>query len=417
MVSENDLSALHFKGALSLNNENSLTDLKKIFLPALNAKLAFNEREDLNEFEGFNDAMILAHYLLRDTHINSERGKSFRTIETYRKELVQFISVCRDRADEIGIDYTKPIVINGEFSVLKSLQKRHIDRYVDWLQNRSDYVVKKGPYKPATLSLKITVIKSFLKQLFEWQYIHYPLHAAFKSATLTVKDRPNRDAGPEHIKFLLDLFSKNGNTVMFCLIHILTTTGIRNTELCSLKVSDVREDKINGGYYLHVVAKGNKDREIPLKDKTLQAIKLFRKVRGLNSFEEEAKIDPNAPLLTTNRGTAYRPVYLDQYFVDTISKLPPIEREEVRKQFTYYDRENPNDKNSKTIAKEMRITPHLFRHAYAIISSKSNIDVETIQRSLGHSDKKTTEIYLESVISKEQNALHKWKDTILGEYI
>ncbi|KGR74195.1 hypothetical protein [Ureibacillus sinduriensis] len=90
---------------------------------------------------------------------------------------------------EIGIDYTRPIYIDEEFSVLKFLQKRHIDRYVDWLQSRSDYVTKNGPYNPSILSLKISVIKSFLKQLFEWQYIHFPLHAAFKSATISETDR------------------------------------------------------------------------------------------------------------------------------------------------------------------------------------------------------------------------------------
>ena len=35
--------------------------------------------------------------------------------------------------------------------------------------------------------------------------------------------------------------------IAFAMIHILTTTGLRNEEFCNLKVGDLQYDSINGG--------------------------------------------------------------------------------------------------------------------------------------------------------------------------
>lgn len=51
------------------------------------------------------------------------------------------------------------------------------------------------------------------------------------------------------------------------MIHILTTTGLRNEEFCKLKVRDLQYDSISGGYYLDVLGKGNKKRQVPLREK------------------------------------------------------------------------------------------------------------------------------------------------------
>jgi site-specific recombinase XerD len=59
------------------------------------------------------------------------------------------------------------------------------------------------------------------------------------------------------------------------LVHILTTTGLRNEELCRLKVGDFKYDSISGGYYLNVLGKGNKKRQIPLKEKSVKAFNYF----------------------------------------------------------------------------------------------------------------------------------------------
>ena len=157
-----------------------------------------------------------------------------------------------------------------EGSLFKSLSPRHIRRYQEWLAERSPYVQKNGSYSPATLARKTTIIKNFLQFMHEVEYIQEPLHKGLFTATVRKDDRPNRDFGPQEVIQLLDHFRKINHPVAFAIIHLLTTTGLRNEEFCKLKVGDLQYDSINGGYYLDVLGKGNKRRQVPLKEKVLK---------------------------------------------------------------------------------------------------------------------------------------------------
>ena len=65
----------------------------------------------------------------------------------------------------------------------------------------------------------------------------------------------------------------------------------------------------------------------------------------------------------------------------------------------------------------LKLTPHVFRHAFAIISKINGVDIYDIMRSLGHEKIETTMIYLEKVFEKERHAIHSWKPEGFGEYI
>lgn len=58
---------------------------------------------------------------------------------------------------------------------------------------------------------------------------------------------------------------------------------MQNDKLCCLKVSGVRYDPILGGYYLYVIGKGNKQRDIPLRDKVMDSIVKYWKTRLLSA--------------------------------------------------------------------------------------------------------------------------------------
>lgn len=63
------------------------------------------------------------------------------------------------------------------------------------------------------------------------------------------------------------------------------------------------------------------------------------------------------------------------------------------------------------------IGPHTFRHAFAIISYISGVDIYKIMRSLGHEKIETTMIYLEKIFEKESHAIHEWNSEVFGNYI
>ncbi|WP_192600665.1 tyrosine-type recombinase/integrase [Sporosarcina limicola] len=62
------------------------------------------------------------------------------------------------------------------------------------------------------------------------------------------------------------------------------------------------------------------------------------------------------------------------------------------------------------------MTPHIFRHAFSIISKINDVDIYAIMRSLGHEKIETTMNYLEKVFEKERHAIHAWKPDLFGEF-
>lgn len=363
-----------------LDNSISVTELQ--------FRLDEFEKMDEQAFQSFSDIEMIYWYLHERKHLHAHNDRTARTIYEYKREILMFVEYIVKYAEEIPVDLTD--IIEG--SLFKSLEKRHIRRYQEWLATKSPYIRSGREYSPATLERKTTIIKSFLSYLYEGKYITKPIHEGFRIASVRKDDRPNRDLGPKDVIHLLNLFQNIHHPIMFGIIHVLTTTGIRNEEFCTLTVQDLQKDSILGHYYIDVLGKGNKRRQIPIKSKVLQSIIAYRTARGLVSFHDAA---PNEPLFTTNTGRSFSPSYLSQYVKSQIDRHAKEEQ----------------------LPKYVTITPHVFRHAFAIISKVNGVDIYDIMRSLGHEKIETTMIYLEKVFEKEKHAIHQWKPELFGQYI
>lgn len=353
----------------------------------LQQKKDASEKAMENPFSDFNDLEILAWYIHEQKHANKENDRSMRTKKEYESEIRQFIDAILSHTEAIDVDINE---IRGQ-SLFKSLESRHLRRYQEWLMTESPYVQERGPYSPATISRKTTVLKSFFRYLYRIGYIQDNIADGLRIASVRKDDRPDRDLGPQDVVKVLRAFQNINHPVMFSIILVLTATGMRNEEFCKLKVTDVKKDRIHGGYYLDVIGKGNKKRQIPLKQKAYDSIRMYRYARGLPALGDA---DPGAPLFTTSRGTAFSPSYLIAYMTKELKKIE-TELEGI----------------------EVKLTPHVFRHAFAITSRIGGADLFDIMRSLGHEKMETTMIYLEKVFAREKNAVNQWAPDALDEFL
>ncbi|WP_281864860.1 tyrosine-type recombinase/integrase [Planomicrobium okeanokoites] len=361
--------------------------LSPLSLELLQEKKDAAEKGKQNPFADFNDAEILSWYIHEQKHTNQENERADRTKKEYEDELTRFIKQLLAHSDAIDVDISE----FREQSLFKSLESRHLRRYQEWLVNDSPHVLERGPYSPATISRKTTILKSFFRYLYRVRYINEDIAEGLRQATVRKDDRPNRDLGPQDVVSVLRAFKQINQPVMFSIVLMLTATGIRNEEFCKLKVGDVKSDALLGGYYLDVIGKGNKKRQIPLKQKVYDSIRMFRYARGLPSLGDAA---PTAPLFTTSRGTAFTPTYLIAYMNKEMKKVQ-VELGNI----------------------EVKLTPHVFRHAFAITSRLNKVDVFDIMRSLGHEKLETTQIYLEKVFARERHAVNQWSSNALDEFL
>lgn len=140
------------------------------------------------------------------------------------------------------------------------------------------------------------------------------------------------------------------------MLEILYVTGIRVTELVSLRIDDVN---FSAGYIR--VKKKNSERHIPLGNRSMKLLKEYmEKVRPLLIRTEEEK----SLFINTNGQKMTRQGYW-----------------KILKQY----------KEQAKIDKD--ITPHTIRHSFAVHMLQNGIEVKRVQELLGHTDVASTMMY------------------------
>ncbi|MBE9525451.1 MAG: tyrosine recombinase XerC [Proteobacteria bacterium] len=162
---------------------------------------------------------------------------------------------------------------------------------------------------------------------------------------------------------------------MFDLIY---SSGLRLSELTGIDCIDIKlQDK-----QLRVLGKGNKERELPIGRKAIEALEKWLKVRGnLAKSDEQALFVSRFGTRITQRGVQQR---LQKLAID--QGLP------------------------------IHLHPHMLRHSFASHLLESSGDLRAVQELLGHADISTTQIYthmdfqhLAEVYDKAHPRAHKKK--------
>ena len=155
------------------------------------------------------------------------------------------------------------------------------------------------------------------------------------------------------------------------LLLVAIQTGLRLTELTSLKLGDVH---LGVGAHARCLGKGRKRRSTPLSAQTVAVLKVWLRERGG---------EPTDPLFPTRRGTSLSP--------DAVERL-------VGEHARAAAHRSPSLSSKK-------VTPHVLRHTNAMQLLLSGVDNTSIALWLGHERVQTTDIYLHADMSLKEKAL------------
>lgn len=141
------------------------------------------------------------------------------------------------------------------------------------------------------------------------------------------------------------------------ILETLYSCGLRVSELCHLKLSDLYFDE----QFIKVEGKGSKQRLVPISPRAIREIRLYLPDRNL---------------------TDIKPGYEDFVFISQRGKnLSRIMVFHIIKEL------------ATSIGLKKNISPHTFRHSFATHLLEGGANLRAIQAMLGHESIGTTEIY------------------------
>lgn len=267
-------------------------------------------------------------------HLKVERGLSKNSIESYSRDLSQYLAFLEKEGVKNWQDVDRHYVLaflkqlNDEgksaatsIRMVSTLRKFHqflrIERLSDHDPMQYVDTPKKGRTLPKTLSLK---------------EVEKIINAPDTNTVLGIRDR--------------------------AIFEVMYATGLRVSELITLKLDDIH---LSLGL-IQTIGKGDKERIIPLGDHA---------IKWINNYLEEARpllVDAQKPtniLFLNHRGGGFS-------------------RQGIWKNLKHYVVET---------GIKSEVTPHTLRHSFATHLLENGADLRVVQELLGHSDISTTQIY------------------------
>lgn len=289
-------------------------------------------------------------------HISSERGASQNTIESYKSDLQKFAD-CKKVSEDIS-----------------QITSVHLKDYISCLY---------AEYSTSSVSRKISALKQFFEYLMSEKHINVN-PAKLIELPKKAKKLP-KFLTEQEILSLLEYNSVeavetdnpsnlNAETLRARLIiHLLGGSGLRVSELISLKVNAVQKAVMEEGEYFFLIVhgKGDKERIVPI---TNAAKELFDKYTML-IYGESGKMD-----------------FISSSAVSDGWLFPS------RKDASQHMSRQQIANILKNVAVKVgidpaKISPHILRHSFATNLLNKGMDLRSLQEILGHSDISTTQLY------------------------
>lgn len=273
----------------------------------------------------------------------AERGTAKNSLLSYKRDLRDFV------------EFLRKIKLT-EFKIKDS----HISKFIEELS-------RKG-LSPRSINRKISTLKTYYTFLISENHTDY-------NPVLIVDLPKYTNKLPEFlkvtdIKHLLE-FCKTDLTPdgirLNAMIHLLYASGMRVSELVSIKLTDITSglnfSEIRKTFLIK--GKGEKERALVINEQAQHALKEYLAIRNVFSFGKNPKSKNYFFVSNSSQGHMTR-----QNFALLLKKAAIN---------AGLDPEH--------------ISPHTLRHSFASHLLEGGADLRVIQELLGHSDISTTQIY------------------------
>ncbi|MBL8598322.1 MAG: site-specific tyrosine recombinase XerD [Devosia sp.] len=268
--------------------------------------------------------------------MSAERGAARNTIEAYRRDLGDYAGYLAGKGRSAQSAQREDVVAYLAFLDAQGLAASSAARRLSALrqfhkflcadQIRSDdptrIVASPRTRRPLPSVLSVVEVDTLLA---------------------TAEAEANADVPPQQKEAALRLY---------VLLELLYATGMRVSELVSLRRSAVMRD----ASFLTITGKGNKERIVPVNDSARDAVRAW-----------VAVLPPGPWLFPANGETGY---LSRQVFARDLKGLA-----------------------GRAGIAASRVAPHVLRHAFASHLLQGGADLRVVQTLLGHADISTTQIY------------------------
>lgn len=282
----------------------------------------------------------------------NEEGQS--QMEKQINEFISYLHNVKRTSQNTEMSYKRDLNKLNRF-----LAERHIydvEEVTEKALEEYVFYLEESHFAAATISRNIASMKAFFQFMYKEERIGENVSKNLKAPKLE-KKIPEILSMDEVIRLLEQPAGESPKEIRDkAMLELLYATGIRVTELITLKVADIN---LQSGFL--VCKESGRERMIPFGKAAKNAL-----TRYLNGVRENMVEDKTSEILFAN------------------CSGKPMSRQGFWKLIKYY---------AKKAGIEEDITPHTLRHSFAAHLVENGADLRSVQEMLGHSDISTTQVY------------------------
>ena len=289
-----------------------------------------------------------------DLHKRNVQGRVSGYMEKEINAFITYLHNVKNTSNNTELSYKRDLEKVKQFMAsrgiveAKDVSAKDLSDYVKYLEDNR--------FAAATVSRNIASLKAFYHFMVEEGFVAEDISEKLKAPKIE-KKLPSIMSPDEVVRLLEQPSGDSPKEIRDkAMLELLYATGIRVTELITLKVSDV-----NMQMNFILCKDRNKERIIPFGAAAKNAL-----ARYLDGTREAMLENKSSDVLFAN------------------CSGQPMSRQGFWKLIKYY---------AKRADIKADITPHTLRHSFAAHLVENGADLRSVQEMLGHSDISTTQIY------------------------